>query len=176
MLIGDALLADWRSRAKRGAARVRFLGRVDDDALIDVYRAADVSVVPSRAWEGFGLVTLESLACGTPVLVSDEGGLPEAVLRLDPDLVVPAGDVDALAAQLDRARRDPDRLPTREACRAYATRWTGDDATYAHRQGEVSPRIANHGLSPGDPIAGEMFPLVWPRSGVQAPRKTDREG
>jgi ectoine hydroxylase-related dioxygenase (phytanoyl-CoA dioxygenase family) len=48
--------------------------------------------------------------------------------------------------------------------RAYATRWTGDDATYAQRTGEVSPRIADHGLSPGDPIGGEAFPLVWPRS------------
>jgi len=136
LLAGDGPdAAHLREQANaRGARGVHFLGRVDDDALADVYRAADVSVVPSRAWEGFGLVVLESLACGTPALVSDEGGLPEAVLGLDADLVVPPSDPSALAARLDRARRDPDGLPTRAACRAFATTFAWPDVARRHRE------------------------------------------
>jgi glycosyltransferase involved in cell wall biosynthesis len=123
-----------REQASRtGATGVQFLGRVGDDVLADVYRAADVSVVPSRAWEGFGLVVLESLACGTPVLVSDEGGLPEAVLGLDPGLVVPPADPNALRARLERARRELDALPTRDACRAFATTFAWPDVARRHR-------------------------------------------
>jgi glycosyltransferase involved in cell wall biosynthesis len=123
-----------RARATAtGAAGIRFVGRVDRAALADVYRAADVSVVPSRAWEGFGLVVLESLACGTPALVSDEGGLPEAVLGLDADLVVPFGDPAALAARLDAVRRDPSRLPARDDCRAFATTLSWPEVAQRHR-------------------------------------------
>ncbi|WP_411374117.1 glycosyltransferase family 4 protein [Arthrobacter sp. MPF02] len=59
--------------------RVRFLGRVSDEALPLVYRAADVSIVPTRELEGFGMIVLESMACGTPVVATRVGGLPEAM-------------------------------------------------------------------------------------------------
>ena len=70
------------------AGRVRVLGRVSDDELVDAYRAADVAVVPTLAFEGFGLVVLEAAACGTPSIVSDVGGLPEAAAALDRSLIV----------------------------------------------------------------------------------------
>lgn len=60
-------------------ARVRLLGKVSDDLLPEVYRAADVVLVPSIALEGFGMVVLESFACGTPVIASRLGGLVEAL-------------------------------------------------------------------------------------------------
>lgn len=104
------------------AGRVRFAGRVDDAELADCYRAADVCVVPSLALEGYGLVVLEALACGTPVVTSDAGGLPEAVSSLDPGLVVPAGDADMLAERLGDARSGVRPLPARSACRAHAER------------------------------------------------------
>jgi glycosyltransferase involved in cell wall biosynthesis len=71
------------------------------------YAAAHVVVVPSLARETFGLAALEGLACGRPVIVSDRGGLPEVVGSAG--LVVPAGDVEALAAALAELLGDPAR-------------------------------------------------------------------
>jgi len=98
---------------------VRLLGRVDDDALVDLYRAADVGIVPTRSFEGFGLVVIEAAACGTPTIVTRAGGLPEAVAGLDPSLAVPAGDVAALAARIAQAGR-AGGLPSRPATRSFA--------------------------------------------------------
>ena len=58
-------------------SHVRFLGRISDEDLVLLYQAADCSVVPTSALEGFGLVTLESLACGKPAVVTDVGALPD---------------------------------------------------------------------------------------------------
>jgi glycosyltransferase involved in cell wall biosynthesis len=118
----------------RSGTNVRFLGRIPDDALIDLYRAADVSIVPSLALEGFGLSALESLACGTPVIVSDSGGLPEIVAGLDETLVVPAGDPVAITARL----LEP--LPTRRECRAHAERFSWP--AVAARHGELYRKAA----------------------------------
>ncbi|MGA2319339.1 MAG: glycosyltransferase family 4 protein [Solirubrobacteraceae bacterium] len=100
------------------AGRVRVLGRLPDHDLIDAYRAADVAVVPSVAFEGFGLVVLEAAACGTPSIVSDVGGLPEVTASLDPSLSVAAGDSLALAGRIQAAAHGD--LPTRAATRRYA--------------------------------------------------------
>lgn len=102
------------------AGRVRFLGRVPDAELPLLYRAADLSVVPSTALEGFGLICVESLAAGTPALVTPVGGLPEVVRDLDPDLVLdnvgPIAIGQAVAACLLGTRR----LPGEAECAAYA--------------------------------------------------------
>jgi glycosyltransferase involved in cell wall biosynthesis len=116
------------------AAHVRFLGRVSETELADAYRAADVSVVPSTALEGFGLVVLEALACGTPVVASDVGGLGEALVDLDPSLIVPPGDADQLASHLRRALSTPTSLPTSAACRAHAERFAWPAAAEQHKE------------------------------------------
>ncbi len=66
------------ARSSRAASRISFLGRVSDEELNEWYSRADVSVVPTVAHEGFGLVVLESLAHGTPVVVTDVDGLKDA--------------------------------------------------------------------------------------------------
>lgn len=82
------------------AQSVELLGRVEEDQLAALYRAADLNVVPTLAYEGFGLVVLEAAACGTPSLVTDAGGLPEAVVGAPGSRVVPAGSSAALATAL----------------------------------------------------------------------------
>lgn len=62
------------------ADRVRFLGAVDHKALCDYYNAADALVLASSR-EGMPNVVLESLACGTPVLATAVGGIPELITR-----------------------------------------------------------------------------------------------
>ncbi len=141
LLVGDGPLLD--QLARRAArppldGRVRVLGRLPDAALIDAYRAADVAVVPSIAFEGFGLVVLEAAACGTPSIVSDTGGLPEVLAELDRSLIVPAADAGALATRLLQASRGS--LPTRSATRRHAERF--DWPTVAERHRELYRRVA----------------------------------
>ena len=99
---------------------VRLLGYVPDDDLPLAYRAADLSVVPTVAFEGFGLITVESLAAGTPVLVTPVGGLPEVVRDLAPELVFPDMTEAAMAERLTAALCGRVQLPSAEACRQYA--------------------------------------------------------
>ena len=99
-------------------APVQFAGRVDDELLVAWYQAADVSVVPTVALEGFGLVVLESLACGTPVIASDLEGLRDALEGLAGADLVPSGDVAALTAAFERA--GVGQRAAAEACRAHA--------------------------------------------------------
>jgi glycosyltransferase involved in cell wall biosynthesis len=99
---------------------VRLLGFVADEALPLLYRACDVSIVPSVALEGFGLTAIESLAAGTPVLVTPIGGLPEVVGALDSSLVLPDTGTLTLADALARALSSPGGLPAAERCARYA--------------------------------------------------------
>ncbi|MDQ7040632.1 MAG: glycosyltransferase family 4 protein [Rhodothermus sp.] len=98
---------------------VRLLGFVPDEQLPLAYRAADLTIVPTVALEGFGLITLESLAAGTPVLVTPIGGLPEAVQGLSEALVLEAATSEALADGLIDALTGRRPLPSDEACRTY---------------------------------------------------------
>jgi glycosyltransferase involved in cell wall biosynthesis len=83
---------------------VKLLGYVPDADLPLAYRAADLTIVPSTSLEGFGLVAAESLAAGTPALVTPVGGLPDVVSGVMPQWVLAgtsAGDLaDGLAAAL----------------------------------------------------------------------------
>ena len=136
LIVGDgpkrARLEALAARSGSGSS-VRVLGRVDDATLVRCYQAADVSVVPSVALEGFGLVVLESLACGTPAVVSDAGGLPDAVQSLDPSLIVRAGDAGALAARLRGALNGTEPLPDRDLCRAHAETFAWSAVAERHR-------------------------------------------
>lgn len=82
--------------------RVRFMGRVDDAVLSDLYRAADLFVLPTQAYEGFGMVTLEALASGTPVVATPAGATPEILRPLEPGLVCSDIGEDALADGIER--------------------------------------------------------------------------
>jgi len=69
---------------------VRFEGFVPDDSLPLYYCAGDFSVMPTRSLEGFGLPILESMACGTPVIGSRCGAIPEIIEGFDSRFLLPA--------------------------------------------------------------------------------------
>jgi phosphatidylinositol alpha-1,6-mannosyltransferase len=105
-----------RVLARRHAVPVRFLGRVAESDLVQLYAAADVFALPCRdRWggleqEGFGIVFLEAAACAVPQVAGASGGADEAVEDGVTGLVVrrphdPAAVAAALASLLD----DPDR-------------------------------------------------------------------
>lgn len=95
---------------------VRRLGWVDDGERADLLAGAAVLAYPSR-YEGFGLVPLEAMAAGTPVVTTDAGALPEVVG--DAAEVVPVGDTDALASALTRVL-DDEHLATALTARGRA--------------------------------------------------------
>lgn len=102
--------------ARRAGAPVRFLGRVADASLADVYGCGDVFAMPCRTrWagleqEGFGIVFLEAAACGVPQVAGASGGAAEAVVHGRTGLVVDRpGDAGAVAAALGQLLSDPVR-------------------------------------------------------------------
>lgn len=109
-----------RERARRVAAdRIHFAGFVPDGDLPELYRSADLFLVPTRELEGFGLVTLEALASGVPVLATDVGGSREILAPLDPDLLLPPGDPGAWVDRMARFLEDPGRSDSRNRYRTY---------------------------------------------------------
>ncbi len=88
------------------SGRVRFLGMLSKDELSGELAAAHVFAFPSLWGEPFGLATLEAMAHALPALASDAGATPEIVRDGREGLLVPAGDVDALARGLERLFRD----------------------------------------------------------------------
>ena len=95
-------------RAKYGLKDlVTFLGRRDQDTLAYYYSAADAVVVPSQ-YESFGMVALEAMACGTPVVASQVGGLAFLVQDGVTGYTVPTGDPQALADKLLLLIKHPD--------------------------------------------------------------------
>jgi glycosyltransferase involved in cell wall biosynthesis/peptidoglycan/xylan/chitin deacetylase (PgdA/CDA1 family) len=98
---------------------VRFLGRVPDDELPLWHRAADLFVLPTTAYEGFGLATAEALASGTPVVGTPAGATPELLAPLEPRLLTTGSDPDRLSSGI-RTGLELATPELRERCRAYA--------------------------------------------------------
>jgi len=81
LIVGDGddrLRLEQLAREARVEDRVHFLGALDADRLVEVYRGADLFVMPSTG-EGFGISFLEAMACGTPALGLAAGGAPDAL-------------------------------------------------------------------------------------------------
>ena len=126
--------------------RIRLLGSVDQEVLPHWYRAADVLVLPTFR-EGSPNVVREALACGTPVVGSRVGGVPELVTSDEMGLLVEPGDADGLARSLQEAlQRNWDR-PT------IAARGGGRDwQSVGTMIGRELARLAEH-----RPAAAEPF-------------------
>lgn len=134
--------------ARLGVAdRVRFVGFIPDSTLPAYYQAADLVVLPSVALEGFGLITLEALACGTPVVSAPGCGAVDVLAPLAPSWLAsdhrPASLASAVGGALDTLSADP---ATRERCRRHATTYAWErisaeyEALYRSLGGLSSPR------------------------------------
>lgn len=100
---------------------IHFLGHQSQEVLRKLYNMADVSVVPSRR-EPFGLVAIEALACGTPVVATAEGGLAE-IIKDDVGSLVPVEDENALAEAIydELTRSDKEKRKNRAHLYAFET-------------------------------------------------------
>jgi glycosyltransferase involved in cell wall biosynthesis len=106
--------------SKHLSANIRTLGAVTDEALPLLYRAADFSIVPTISYEGFGLILLESLASGTPVLGTPVGAIPEVLRPLSSSLVLESAAPQHLAQGIHEVLTGKRVLPTTELCETYA--------------------------------------------------------
>lgn len=105
---------------------VTFLGKRSQESLPYYYSAADIVVMPSR-YESFGMAALEAMACGTPVVASDVGGLSFVVCDGETGYLVPEGDPRALADTLGHLLCEPElreRLGKRGIEVAHEYAWT----------------------------------------------------
>jgi SAM-dependent methyltransferase len=107
--------------------QVRFLGYIPEADLPRYYQAADCFVLPTQELEGFGLITAEALASGTPVLGTPVGATPEVLGSLNPRLLFRGTKPEVMAEDLDRFleadRHDPvSAAALRRACRTHAER------------------------------------------------------
>lgn len=82
------------------ASSVQLLGFIAEEELPLYYQSADLVLMPTQELEGFGLVAVEALACGTPVLGTPVGAIPEILARLDPRLIAEGSDATPLATAL----------------------------------------------------------------------------
>ena len=96
-----------RSRALGLTDRVRFVGPLDRAQVLELFRAADASIL-SSAWENFPHTVVEALSVGTPVISTAVGGVAEVVDDGRNGLLVPVGDPEALADAITRFFGDPD--------------------------------------------------------------------
>jgi len=140
-----------RFHASLGTDRDRVLAATDDLGVLPMeqmpalYRSATVSFLPSK-WEALGISLAESLACGTPAVCSDDGGMPSIVSRPDVGVVVPTGDVAALARGLIDAIALAAKPETAARCREHAHNWDWDENVgpqherlYARMSGLTTP-------------------------------------
>jgi D-inositol-3-phosphate glycosyltransferase len=109
------------------ACRVQFIKAQPQEILVQYYAAADVFVMPSH-YESFGMVVLEAMACGTPVVASNVGGLTSTVVHGSTGLLVPAGDWHAFAQAIVRLIASPllrERYGQASVQRAQRFAWPG---------------------------------------------------
>jgi glycosyltransferase involved in cell wall biosynthesis len=105
----EEIAAEMHTRASAGGVgeRVTLLGFVEHEDLPALYRTADVFAAPSRFEGGLGLVYLEAMACGLPVVATAAGGAAEAIEDGVTGLLLERGDVEETTQAIGTLLRDP---------------------------------------------------------------------
>ncbi len=134
------------------AEQVRFLGFVPEDDLPDLYRASDLFLLCSREviehqeGEGFGLVFLEAQACGTPVIGTRTGGIPDAVKEGEGGWLIGQDDSAMLARILSSLADDPE--PFRKAGQEARKR-VERECTWEHYMRRFTSALEANGIHLG---------------------------
>jgi glycosyltransferase involved in cell wall biosynthesis len=139
---GGLTLRDHAERLGLGD-RLELLGRVSDQDLSLLHKAADLFVLPTVAYEGFGLVTAEALASGTPVVGTPVGATPDLLEPLDSRLVARGIDSAALAAAIRTGLRIT-KPAFRARCRDYALARFGWDAVISDWSRILEDTVLRH--------------------------------
>jgi phosphatidyl-myo-inositol alpha-mannosyltransferase len=137
--------------ATRGLQGVEFLGRVSDTEKAQLFRTADVYASPATGGESFGIVLLEAMAAGTPIVCSDIHGYKGVVRRGREGLLVPPRSPRLLAVAIDRVLSDPDmrqRMGAAGRARAEEFSWPRVTAKVDDYYGFVIRRLAAAGALP----------------------------
>jgi phosphatidylinositol alpha-mannosyltransferase len=137
--------------ATRGLQGVEFLGRVSDDEKAQLFRTADVYASPAKGGESFGIVLLESMAAGTPIVCSDIHGYKGVVRRDREGILVRPGEPRSLAVAIDRLLRDPalrEQMSAAGQERAEQFSWPRVAAKVEDYYGFVIRRLADSGSLP----------------------------
>jgi phosphatidylinositol alpha-mannosyltransferase len=135
-----------------GLHDVHFISWPSNDMLARFYRTADLLCAPSTGFESFGLVLVEAMAAGRPVVTSDIPGYREVVRHEVEGLLVPPGDEEGLAAALLRLLADKEQQERmgrngRERAASFAwNRVAAEVLAYYNELGEQR-RLRDHGLS-----------------------------
>jgi glycosyltransferase involved in cell wall biosynthesis len=114
---GWDIVGGWLSEGARtesqaivdGVPGISFRGTLGRDELLDAFASADVFVFPTQAVEGFGLVRIEAMAAGLPVITTEAGGAREIVRDGVDGFVVRYDSPEDILTRLDQLRSDPDR-------------------------------------------------------------------
>ena len=136
------------------ADRVQFLGYIPEDQLPLYYQVADLFVLPTRSHEGFGLVTVEALACGTPVVATPAGATPEILFPLEARLLASDTGESSLASSLQEALPLARDEAFRRRCRTYAETSYSWDRHAERLEGELLACTARTPSRHFDPLAG----------------------
>jgi phosphatidyl-myo-inositol alpha-mannosyltransferase len=120
-------------------------GRVSGDALWSALREADVLCAPSLSGESFGMVLTEAFAAGTPAIASAIAGYSDVVDDGVDGVLVPPGDAQRLAEELQRAHHEPQRLAAmgeaaRQSARRYAWPHVADRITAVYERAIEVPK------------------------------------
>ena len=106
-------------RELRLESNVKFLGFVPEEKLPKYYQAANLFVLPTMTLEGFGLVTIEALSCGTPVIVTPVGANPEVLEPLGQEFLCQDTTSEALAERIVWFVKRGVGVELRRRCRDY---------------------------------------------------------
>jgi len=155
--------------ATRRMGGVEFLGRVSDDEKLQLFRTADVYCSPATGRESFGIVLLEAMAAGAPIVASDIHGYKGVVRRGREALLVPPHEPKELATAIERVITDPELAATFRAngpVRAAEFSWPRVTAKVDDYYGFVIRRLAASGQLPPH-FHADVPPS--PRAGGSAP-------